>query len=264
MKFKLYIFDIDGTILTTEHKVLPSTKKAMELLKTHGGQVMLASARPPKAIEPIACELGFDPFYISLNGALIVRDNKILYEDALDYQTTQDVIERAKWGGLSVNVYSTWDWFIEEKNYWSRREGTIVGYQGTVCDLSKIEKSHKLLLIGEPDRVLQVQKELQAEVPNVSGSLSSPYYLEVVAKDASKAQGLKIVGELLKVDMSEIVAFGDGENDLPMIEAAGFSVAMDNGHPVLKEKADLVTASNDEDGIWNSVVRILDLDQSLL
>lgn len=256
-RFKLYVFDIDGTILTTRHQILPSTKQAMALLTQAGGQIMLASARPPKAVDPIVKELNLEPFYISLNGALVVQNDQILFEEPMNFEVAQEVIGRALSQGLSVNCYTAWDWFIEKPNYWSTREGNIVGYHGEVTDLKTIKKAHKLLLIGEPEVVSVVQNELIQHVPQVSGSLSSPNYLEVVAKGVSKAHALEVVSELVKIELKDMVAFGDGENDLPMLNEVGFAVAMGNAHPDLKKAAHLITSSNDEDGIFIAIQTIL-------
>lgn len=257
---RLYAFDIDGTILTSDHRILPSTKEGIELLKERSGIILLASARPPRAIDPITSELGLDPFYVSLNGALVIHGEEILFEEPMNATVTQAVIARGLAKGLSVNVYTAWDWLIKEPNHWSTVEGNVVGYQGKVADLSMVTKAHKLLLIGEVDEVLELQAELQKEVPEVSATRSFSHYLEVVSQHASKAKALSIVSERLGVRHKNVIAFGDGENDLPMLKIAGYAVAMANAHPSLKNMADFVTASNDEDGIWQAIQAVLALE----
>lgn len=258
---KLYIFDIDGTLLTTDYKILPSTKKAMKLLAEGklSAPIMLASARSPKAIDPIARELDLSPFYISLNGAFIVQNEKVLYDRPMEPSATQRVIEIGQEEGLSVNVYSRWDWFINEINPWSTHEAKMVGWEGEVRDLSTVHEAHKILLLGEQDEILKVQRRLTEEVPSVAAHRSIPHYLEIVDASASKGQALELVSELISVDFANMVAFGDGENDLAMLKTAGFAVAMGNAHQSLKDEADFVTSSNDEDGIYRAVLKILEL-----
>jgi len=258
---QLFIFDIDGTLLTTDYQILPSTKEAMSLLVEGpwSAPIMLASARSPKAIDPICRELNLAPFYVSLNGALIVKNGRILYEKPMDQEAVQRIIGIGREMSLSVNVYSTWDWFIGGVNPWSTHEGIMVGYPAEVRDLETVVQAHKILLLGEQEQILDVQKRLQNEVPSVSAQLSIPHYLEIVDKEASKGHALDIVGELLDIDFRNMVAFGDGENDLAMLTKAGFAVAMGNAHPRVKEVANLVTSNNDQDGVLEAVRKILDL-----
>lgn len=254
---KLYIFDIDGTILTTDYQVLPSTRKVMALLREKGKQIILASARSPKAIDPIVKELDLERFYVSLNGAFVVQKDHVLYEKSMPGQALQRVIDLAQQAGLSVNVYSTWDWFIEKEDKWSSHEGKMVGYYAQVRDLQTVEQAHKILLLGDQDRIITTQKLLCEQVPEVSATLSIPNYLEVVDATVNKGNALDTVSTLLDIDSKDIVAFGDGENDRAMLEKAGFSVAMGNAHPSLKKIADFVTSSNNQDGVLEAVMRII-------
>lgn len=255
----LYAFDIDGTILTSNNQILPSTKEGVALLKEKGDSILLASARPPRAIAPIADQLELEHLYVCFNGALVVRGKKVLFEDPMNTAITQEVIKRAVGKNLSINVYSSWDWLIKETNQWSTAEGNVVGYHGKVADLSKVTQAHKILIIGEIEEILKLQAELWEAVPEVSATRSFPHYLEVVTNKASKAHALEVVSTLLGFSTEDIVAFGDGENDLPMLKLAGYGVAMGNAHAALKEEADFVTTSNDEDGIWNGIQTILGL-----
>ena len=260
---KLYVFDIDGTLLTTDYKILPSTKEAMGLLKRGelSAPIMLASARSPKAIDPIAEELNLEPFYVSLNGAFIVRAGEVLYERPMDQQATEEVIAIGEEAGLSVNVYSSWDWYIREENHWSTHEAKMVGWQGQVRDLEGVQ-AHKILFMGEQDLILKVQRRLEERVPSVSAQRSIPHYLEIVDAETNKGQALKNVSELLDLPLEHMVAFGDGENDLAMLRQVGFAVAMGNAHPALKAKADFVTLSNDEAGIFHAVQKLLELGRA--
>ena len=258
-KPKLYVFDIDGTLLNTDYQILPSTKEAMSLL--NGGElsapIMLASARSPRAIDPICAELDLAPFYVSLNGALIVREGRVLYDRPMEAEAAQRIMEIGREAALSVNVYSNFDWFVEEADPWSAHEGKMVGWQAEVVDFQAVRSVHKILLMGEQEEIAKAQRKIGQDVPSVSAQFSIPNYLEIVDKRASKGHALEIVSELLAVDSSSIVAFGDGENDLAMLQTAGFSIAMGNAHPSLKKAADFVTGSNDEDGILQAVQRIL-------
>ena len=167
----------------------------------------------------------------------------------MERKIVQQVIDLAQKIGVSVNVYAGQDWFIRETNFWSTQEGNVVGYYGEIEDLTTVAHAHKLLLIGEVDQVIRLQHMLKEKVPQVLAARSFPNYLEVVAAGVSKARALEKVCDLINVSLDNVVAFGDGENDLPMLQVAGFSVAMGNAHENVKRHADFVSLSNNEDGI---------------
>ena len=255
---KLFVFDIDGTLLDSAHRILDSTHKGICLLKELGHEVLLASARPPGAIEPFVIDLDIEPFYISLNGALIIKQNEILAQETLPHSAAQKVITLAQDLDLSVNVYSGWDWTINEPNKWSKRESEIVGLQPVMRDLSTVRGIHKILVIGPPQHIKKLQGQLLIENPDVAPTMSSPNYLEVVAREVTKAEALQIVCEKLELTLDDVVVFGDGENDLAMLKAAGIGVAMGNAHPKLKKHAQFVTDTNDADGILLGIEKVLE------
>lgn len=124
-------------------------------------------------------------------------------------------------------------------------------------DLRTVRTVHKILLLGEQELILRAQNRIGQEVPSVSAQLSIPNYLEISDRSASKGHALEVVSELLQIDFRDMVAFGDGENDLAMLQRAGYSIAMGNAHPNLKAVADFVTGTNDEDGILQAVQRMI-------
>ena len=255
---KLFVFDIDGTLLDSTHRILDSTRKGICLLKELGHDVLLASARPPGAIEPFLKDLDIEPFYISLNGALIIKQNDILAQETIPHFAAQKAIAAAQNLGLSVNVYSGWDWSISEPNKWSKQESEIVGLQPVIRDLSTVKDIHKILVIGSPEHIQELQRQLLIENPGVTPTMSSSNYLEIVAGKVTKAEALQVVCEKLELALDDVVVFGDGENDLAMLKAAGIGVAMGNAHPKLKEHAQFVTDTNDADGILLGIEKVLE------
>ena len=125
---------------------------------------------------------------------------------------------------------------------------------------------HKLLAIGPPDKVQAFQDQVRASHGHdgVEATLSKPAYCEVVAAGASKADAVAFLRRELGIAADDVIAFGDGENDLPMLEAAGISVAMGNANEALKRAADLVTSSSDEDGVARALARLGLIEKSLV
>lgn len=255
---KLFVFDIDGTLLDSTHRILDSTRKGIRLLKEADYEVLLASARPPGAIEPFLNDLDLEPFYISLNGALIIKGKQIMPQKTIKDRAAQKTIWVAENLNLSVNVYSGWDWSISEPNKWSDREGKIVDLEPVIQDLSKLRGIHKILVIGLSEHIQELQRQLLIENPDVTPTMSNPNYLEISAKGVTKAKALQVICCKLEVALEDVVVFGDGENDLDMLKAAGIGVAMGNAHPKLKRHAQFVTHTNDADGILFGIEKVLE------
>jgi Cof subfamily protein (haloacid dehalogenase superfamily) len=250
---KLFAFDIDGTLLTADKRILPSTKEALKLIQAEGHEIMLASARAPLGIEPLLEEFGARSLYISLNGSLVVDGDRFILDQPIPEEGVQQTLDLAREYGLSINLYSERHWFIEEENPYSTKEGEIVRARPELADFSQVTKVHKLLIIGSEQAISRFQPELQAKAPLLNVSISTPTYCEVVAGEVSKASALKFVCEYLGIGLENTIAFGDGENDLEMLTTAGTAVAMGNSHPSLFEHADYVTLTSDEDGILEGV-----------
>lgn len=250
---KLFAFDVDGTLLTSDHRILPSTKEALRLIAAQGHRSILASARPPVGLEPIWRQLGFHLLYISLNGALIGDGEKVLFEQEIPAPGVEQALQLARELGLSINFYAGQRWLIEEENPYSAQEAEIVEAQPELVDLDAISKVHKILVMGCAEKISMYQKRLQAASPLVNASLSKPTYCEIVSREVSKGRALKQVCACLGIGLHQTVAFGDGENDLELAATAGRAIAMGNGHPALLAKADFVSTSNDQDGILAGV-----------
>lgn len=249
----LFVFDLDGTLLTSRHEITPRTRAAVRGLRRAGHRVALASARPPRSVAAISRELlGEAAETIALNGALVSRGRAALTEARIPPAAAAALVERARTLQLEVNLLAGWDWFVERVGPGVEAEAAIVGFPPTrVSDaLAATQRGvHKILLIGAEDAVRECRAWAARAAPGVAASLSKPTYCEAVARGVSKAGAVAFLAERLGIPPERVVAFGDGENDLPMVAGAGTGVAMGNAMDAVKRAADLVTGSNDEDGI---------------
>ncbi|NLM40885.1 MAG: HAD family hydrolase [Firmicutes bacterium] len=251
---KLFVFDVDGTLLNPQNQVLESSREALRLLAQRGHKVMLATGRGPVAMEPIWPQLGGKMFYIGFNGAVIMDGETIVYEETIPPAGVEEAVELARQFGLSINVYSGLRWLIEKENPLSKEEGELVQAEPEVGDLSSVDKIHKILVLGTVEEVARYRRELRERSKWLNVTISLPTYCEVVSHQVSKGQALKRACTYLGIDPADTVAFGDGENDLELFAAAGLKVAMGNAHPALRAAADYVTDSNDEDGVLKGVL----------
>lgn len=258
---KLIVFDVDGTLLDSHRRVLPSTRWSVEQLVAAGHHVALASARPPRSVAHLSNDLlGVETTeLVALNGAFITFGTELLHEQALERGAALALLHSARESGLQSNVLSSWDWFVEEMTQQTWEEVAIVEFEPTrVADLTTIltHPVHKFLFIAQPEQVIAFRDWIRASGLPVTAALSKPTYCEVVAHGVSKADAVAFLGRIIGVGRDDTITFGDGENDLPMITAAGIGVAMGNAMANVKRSATLITRSNDEDGIAHALARL--------
>ena len=144
--------------------------------------------------------------------------------------------------------------------YVTDRYGYMVEYECWNNNMGCVEAVHletclefdpvKILMSVKPDQLSAVQEEIRARLPELFTVVqTAPFYLEIIPREINKGDGLKQICRALQIDISETIAFGDSENDIPMLRAAGIGVAMGNAVRAVQETADDVTLSNNEDGI---------------
>lgn len=259
--FKILALDLDGTLLNPEHKISEKNKKIIHELKEEGTRIILASGREPNSILPFNRELGVKDFVIGFNGGIISdwTGENIIYEKKLDSKIAKDIIERCQQKDICAFV------FIKNKIYMDRekKEGYNVFDSYTKSGLNPVDNIYKFMdnnnlwagiekiLLCEDNKILSLFKN---EVENIFSSkislgFSLPYFLEIWNPGANKGSAIKIISEKLNIDRKDIMAIGDGENDISMIKFAGLGVAMGNALESVKKEADFITLSNREDGV---------------
>jgi Cof subfamily protein (haloacid dehalogenase superfamily) len=249
---KLIALDIDGTLLSSTLTVLPKTKAALQAVAAKGHHVVLASSRPPRSVRAIADGLELpSSVIISFGGAYILRNNQVLFEQTLSPELATTIIELVRKAALHVSLYSAESWFVEQDDLWAEQEAKIVGFTPTLVGdlLRHTNHVHKFLVMGKAEAIATFRDTLLSSQLAVDAVRSKPVYCEVNPHGAHKASAIELVAHHFGLTRLDVIAFGDGENDLTMIREAGTGVAMGNAVPAVKEIAKLVTRSNDEDGI---------------
>lgn len=260
---KFVMSDIDGTILNDEHQVDSELKETLTLLKEKGIPFILASARSPKGIFPIARELGIGDFpMVCYNGAFVLKVEKEnqyipIQSIELDRQEIRTMIKivKTKYPEISINLYSGVDWYVEKFDQWAKIESSItkeIPIEDRVLKLLEKEDIpiHKLLLIGTPEEIQQLVKQFNTlRLLNTVFVLSKENYLEVTNKEVSKEKALMNLAKYYHIPMEETMAIGDNYNDMPMLSLAGLGVAMNNAPDEVKKNADAITLSNNENGV---------------
>lgn len=263
MTYKLIAMDMDGTLLNEQLKISDRTQKALHAAKKKGIYVTLATGRMYCSALPFAQGLQLDVPLITYNGALIkdACTEETYYHEPVFYEAALTVIELAEARGLHINVYLDDKLYvqeIEERTKLYLKIANVPAYPvGRLSSFLKAAPT-KILVIGEPEELRELQQAIQKKLgQQVEITKSKPFFLEIISCHASKGKALASLAEKWGIEREEIMAFGDNYNDLSMLDYAGLGVAMGNAPDDVKQKADLVAESNEEDGMAKVIERMV-------
>ncbi len=268
MKYKILVLDLDGT-LTNNKKELP-VKNQETVIKAQaekGTIVVLASGRPMYGITPLAKALKMDEFggyILSFNGGKTInfKDKSIIQELILPHELLPDLYASSKEYGMELISYED-DFIITENpdDIYVQKEAFLNKMPCKKVDsfLDYITFNvPKCLMVGDAERVAEIlpaMREKYGEHLNIFRS--EPYFMEIMPHGIDKAQSLGKLLEHLQMSKDELMAIGDGFNDLTMIQFAGMGVAMSNAQQVVKDAAKYITLSNEEDGVAHVVEKFI-------
>lgn len=267
MKYKLIALDLDGTLKNTNNEITPQTKEALIKAQEMGIKVVLASGRPTPGLRHEAKELDLEKYggyILSFNGARVidVKTKDTIYEQTLTIDEAKKAYDRAKEYGLACMTYED-DMIVTEDI-----DDEYVNVESSINDIQKKKVSfktnlknpiYKVLLTGKPDYVGSIIDEFKQPFgDSLSIYRSAPFFIEIMAQGIDKAASLDRLVKILGMKQEEVMAFGDGYNDLSMIEYAGMGIAMDNAVEGVKERANYITLSNNDDGIADALYKMIE------
>ena len=251
---RLIATDLDGTLLNNEHKISDYNKKVISAVNEKGIKVILSTGRPTSAATKFLDDLNIETDMISFNGAMITdRKGNILYENNLESSIGKELIEIAKKYKIYYQGFLGERWNLSDaKSKWldfyisiAKINNYIVGF-----DNMKDFSFSKFMFIGENEILKEIAEELDKKLKDkVYYAFSRPVYLEVHSPKVSKANALCFLLNKYDIKKENVMAFGDNNNDIEMLEIAGISVAVDNAENSVKEKAKYITKSNIENGV---------------
>lgn len=262
---RVVAIDVDGTLLTSDHRITPAVVSALERVRARGVAVVLTTSRPPRAVWPILAELGLvDPeVFIASQGALTGSyaeggELRVIDHQPMPVQPARTVSAAGAAAGLAVNWFAGERWLVPHIDDRIRQEAAIVECSPEVADLALVpEAPDKILLLG-PSTVPGVDMAGAVEVPDgLVGLASTSTHLEITRADVDKARALLRLCTQWGVGPAGVVAIGDGRNDLGMLSVAGVSVAPANAHHDVLAAVDIVTGSNDNDGVAQALDRLV-------
>lgn len=257
--YKAVFIDMDGTLLKKDHTVSSVTKKAIQYLTAQGILVVPISARPLHGMLPITNTVfpNNNPI-VSLNGSYIFQEQLITYNVHVSLPETLAVHEVVTTHPVSAMYYSQMEWYgypatdaIKKEQRITPVPITVQPFQQTLEIWNQQQMGpNKILIAGDAKLILTIEEELLAKYgTQLNIYKSQPRYLEVMNKEASKSKAIKILMAQYNLQQHEIIAIGDNYNDKGMIEFAGAGVAMGNAPDEIKEVANYVTDTNNNDGV---------------
>lgn len=264
---KLIAIDMDGTLLNEKKHIDKAQKEAIHEAVEAGIKIVLCTGRPLYGILPFYEELGLSELdsegYVILNNGCSIhktKDWKLI--DQVNF-TSDDIDYLYKFSeGYDINFTLVNDYYYF--NIDRKPTDELITDAGFVfSDITNISlkeakngkhKIIKIMFLGNPNIMANFQKENENILKDkYSGVLSQPYVYEILPKGNNKGTGLKKLAKKLGIKQEEIMAIGDGNNDIEMFEYANYSVAMENGTELAKKAAKYETDSNENDGVAKAI-----------
>lgn len=246
---KIVFFDIDGTLLDHDKKLPSATKSAVKQLQENGVFVAIATGRSPFMFEPLRKELNIDTF-VSFNGQYVVFENEVIYRNPLNRLEIKKLHEAARFYNQTPIV------FMNDREM-----------KSSVANNQRVGEALKSLKFPHPDVKVDFyeQSDIYQALLFCTEEEEKPfttqhdqfrfirwheYSTDVLPRGGSKAEGIKILMDRIGFQLEEVYAFGDGLNDIEMLQAVGHGVAMGNAAQIVKEHADYVTKDVADEGIY--------------
>ncbi len=263
MAIKLIALDCDGTLLDDNGKLLPSSVEAIKKAKNKGIRIVLVTGRPYISSKPILQKLGLDnmddEYLAAFHGALLqTTSGQVISKTPLSFKDFADldlfavnrqvsmVVETPKYILTTMGNIHPKTAFESLKNKLLIRVRTL----HQCMEQQDIFEMLKVLLIGDKDKLDKIEHNIPKWMKKrFTVARSEDYCIDVSPKSINKGIALKAIAEKLKVKPDEIMAFGNADNDIPMIEYAKYGVAMGNSSPKLIKASNIVTDDNNSDGI---------------
>mgnify|MGYP000212818898 FL=1 len=259
---KAVFIDIDETLTNSQREVTEKTKLEIKKCVENGVKIILTSGRSRREAMDFQEQIGTSPYIVSSNGASAYdAENGVeIYNERIDPQMVLQLIKHSRENGYRIKLNYKDLLVMNEAAYpdekdkevsYEELERVAVEEQVVQCVITSTDfekmKVFRDYIKNECVGIAVANESKRFKNPDLKPSRN--YYCDVASVKVSKGNAVKAVCEYFEIKPEEIVTIGDGENDLSMFELTPNSVAMGNSLPEIKEKANYVTASNDEDGV---------------
>ncbi len=267
MDYKILVLDIDGTLYNSNKQITAATKSAIYKAREAGKIIAIASGRPLPGIQEVSRELELAQkggYILAYNGGRIqnVQTDEYISEITLPPEYIPRIAELAKEYGVAVVGHAP-DVLVTEQP-----DDDIINLEARLNKMQVVEipsladydetSLYKCIITGDGDKLADLEKIAAKEFEGeLSVYRSEPYFLEILPLGIDKARGIDVLAAYVGMTKDQVIACGDGFNDLSMIKHAGLGVAMANAQQVVKDAADYITDSCDDDGLVPVIEKFL-------
>ena len=247
-QIKAVFFDIDGTLVSFRtHTVPESALRAIARLREQGIKVFIATGRLMKHVS-VVNDIEVDG-YVTVNGGYcITSSGEVIFERYFPQETVLRAISLSEQYRFDLNVMTHEDMYVNCMGERVEKIANMIHITPTVADLRSIAESQPVVQMC-PYISADLEREVMSELPDCVGSRWIETFMDLNIKGVNKSLGVEQVMRHYGFTMSQAMAFGDGGNDLSMVQDAAIGVAMGNACEELKAAADYITASVDDDGV---------------
>jgi len=257
MQYKLIALDMDGTVLDSNKKIGARTLSAIHRAVECGVKVIISTGRSYQGVRGYNEILKLETPMISYHGGMVLQptDETILYQRTLREEDALAIMRLGLEFGVSQVIWSNERLYTFADSPHIREYAENMGISFTIAEAKMAETFakqgvSKIIWSDEPEQVARYIQELPSLLDgDMAYCTSCSHFLEFTDKHVSKGKALAFLSEYFQIAPEEMIAVGDGMNDKAMLKYAGLGVAMGNASDVVKGFADVVTRTNDEDGV---------------
>ncbi|MFZ3101429.1 MAG: Cof-type HAD-IIB family hydrolase [Desulfitobacteriaceae bacterium] len=263
MTIRLVAMDLDDTLLHDDCTISERTVAAIRAVQGLGVKITLATGRMPISARPYAQQLALDIPVINYHGAMIQNalSGEVIFRRVIPVKQAEEIVGCLQEKHFHVQIYLKDRVFAQHLNGYSGIYNSIASVRVEQRDLGQVlaeeaEGVEKMLVIGEEqdlDALTTILRERYSKT--VHFTKSKPMFLELIEITVNKGVALASLAELYGIAREDVMAIGDSYNDIEMLEYAGLGVAMGNARPEVQMKANVITGTNQEDGVAQALER---------
>ena len=267
--YKLLVVDIDGTLLNSRGIISAEDTEAIARVEKAGVRVILSTGRAAMASGWVLDHLHLNGYHIFFDGALVYNpvNKREAYAESIDGALARQAIDFARQNNIHIDLYSSTRYFVEQESWAVDIRRQFFRIEPTFQNLDEVCRRERIIkgtvIIRTPaEKALAIEFQNQFRGKLIFSWTTTPAYpdvdfINVVSPKVSKGKALEELCTLLEVPLSQVVAIGDGVNDVSLLKTAGLAVAMGNCVDELKSVAHTVTHDVDHSGVAEAIRRFL-------
>ena len=269
MRYKLLVIDVDGTLLDKDGNISAEDREALTKVRQAGIQISLSTGRVLQACLGVINQLSLDGYHMFFDGAVVSEPdgNREIYVQPISQEIVKQAVEFAHQNDIYLELFSTTHYFVERESWYSEIRRSFFGIEATVTDFTDLWRQERFvkaqLIASSPEEAARAEKFYTHFDGRLRFSWAkTPAYpdldfINVIAPEVSKGKALEALASHLGISLDEVMAVGDGTNDIPLLTSAGLAVAMGDAPTEVKAVADYVTLDIDHNGLAAAIEKFL-------